>query len=286
MNQQHRPRSRLGLAASGLTLILAAGLGSSAWAADAAATSEVVKTAPAEVGEVVVNGIPFKETVLPTRLSTSSVYGLDLNVMDTPRNTTLLSTTQLETLNIQDPRAFSYLTASSYTRLVVRHAEHPAHPRPVRRRLLQRHALLVHPERLRRAAQFRRPGHHQHHQGPGQRHRRAGAGVGGQADFITKRPSLIALDRIGASASFDTVSNRRWTVDVQGPIIPERARGAAQLFGRGQRQLFLRPLPCTRRPSTSPCAGSRTASTRLDFNGEVNSQQYTRTSASTGSTRT
>ena len=65
--------------------------------------------------EIVVNGIPYKETVLPTRMTSSSAYGLDLKVMDTPRNTTLLSTTQLETLNIQDPRAFSYLTSSSYT---------------------------------------------------------------------------------------------------------------------------------------------------------------------------
>src|ERR1035438_8840265 len=86
-------------------------------AAEAASPANATEgpSAAAEVSEVVVNGVPFKETVLPTRLSTSSVYGLDLSVMDTPRNTTLLSTTQLETLNIQDPRAFSYLTASSYS---------------------------------------------------------------------------------------------------------------------------------------------------------------------------
>ena len=68
-----------------------------------------------ELEEVVINGIPKYETVLPTRLSLDSVYGFELNVIDTPRNTTLLSTTQLQTLNIQDPRAFSYLTSSSYS---------------------------------------------------------------------------------------------------------------------------------------------------------------------------
>lgn len=87
--------------------------GPAASAAGPTATARSEKDAP-EVAEVVVNGVPFRETVLPTRLSSSSTYGLDLNVMDTPRNTTLLSTTQLETVNIQDPRTFSYLTSSSY----------------------------------------------------------------------------------------------------------------------------------------------------------------------------
>ncbi|MEJ0065250.1 MAG: hypothetical protein WDM85_07200 [Caulobacteraceae bacterium] len=67
-----------------------------AMAADADATSQtpvatqsISPTAKsAQVSEIVVNGIPYKETVLPTRMSSSSVYGLDLGVMDTPRNTT------------------------------------------------------------------------------------------------------------------------------------------------------------------------------------------------------
>src|ERR1700761_8532931 len=86
-----------------------------AHAADAPAAAPAPATKDATVDEVVVNGIPYKETVLPTRLQNQSTYGIDLNVMDTPRNTTLLSTTQLQTLNIDDPRAFSYLTSSSFS---------------------------------------------------------------------------------------------------------------------------------------------------------------------------
>jgi hypothetical protein len=118
-----RRAARLGgVAVVALAASLAAGR---AFAGEsAAAADQPVITAPpatqsisptASVTEVVVNGVPYRETVLPTRMSTTSVYGLDLSVMDTPRNTTLLSTTQIETLDIQDPRAFSYLTSSSYT---------------------------------------------------------------------------------------------------------------------------------------------------------------------------
>ena len=103
-----RARARL-LGFSAMSLALAAIAPARALAADAT-------PAPvSDVSEVVVNGVPYRETVLPTRLPDSSTYGINLSVMDTPRNTTLLSTTQLETLNLNDPRAFSYLTSSSYT---------------------------------------------------------------------------------------------------------------------------------------------------------------------------
>ena len=64
-------RVRLTLAASTLVLALATGFSGLAWAAEPAPTpankAAVAKAAENEVSEVVVNGIPFKETVLPTR---------------------------------------------------------------------------------------------------------------------------------------------------------------------------------------------------------------------------
>jgi hypothetical protein len=41
--------------------------------------------------EVVVEGVPPAENIMPTARPTQSVYGLDLGVMETPRNTTILS---------------------------------------------------------------------------------------------------------------------------------------------------------------------------------------------------
>jgi outer membrane receptor protein involved in Fe transport len=78
-----------------------------------------VATAPAtsadELDEIVVNGIKRGDLILPTTVTSTSAYGLDLGVMDTPRNNTVLSRAQLDALNVQNPEGFSYLTSSSYT---------------------------------------------------------------------------------------------------------------------------------------------------------------------------
>src|SRR6202012_2937108 len=71
--------------------------------------------AQSDLDEVIVNGIRRGDLVLPTTVTSSSAYGLDLGVMDTPRNNTLLSKAQLDSLNIQNPGGFSYLTSSSYS---------------------------------------------------------------------------------------------------------------------------------------------------------------------------
>ena len=67
-----------------------------------------------DLDEIVVNGIRRGDLILPTTVTSTSAYGLDLGVMDTPRNNTLLSKTQLDALNIQNPGGFSMLTSSSY----------------------------------------------------------------------------------------------------------------------------------------------------------------------------
>ena len=78
-------------------------------------------TTPTELGssenldEIVVNGIRRGDLILPTTVVSSSAYGLDLGVMDTPRNNTVLSKVQLDALDIQNPGGFSYLTASAYS---------------------------------------------------------------------------------------------------------------------------------------------------------------------------
>jgi outer membrane receptor protein involved in Fe transport len=64
--------------------------------------------------EIVVNGIRRGDLILPTTVTSTSAYGLDLGVMDTPRNNSLISKAQLDALNIQNPGGFSYLTSSSY----------------------------------------------------------------------------------------------------------------------------------------------------------------------------
>jgi outer membrane receptor protein involved in Fe transport len=80
------------------------------------ATPTLIPTSSSgDLDEVVINGIRRGDLILPTTVTSTSAYGLDLGVMDTPRNNTLLSKAQLDALNIQNPGGFSYLTSSSYS---------------------------------------------------------------------------------------------------------------------------------------------------------------------------
>ncbi len=261
-------RRGLTLAASALSLSVATS------AAEAELPIPTAPTAAApELSEVVVNGIPFKETVLPTRLSTSSVYGLKLGVMDTPRNSTLLSTTQLETLNIQDPRAFSYLTASSYS--------DSSFGTPNIPRIRGQYSdVYYNGMRL----SFSQNGYGAPPnfdvldtisitKGPAGVTEGVGPGVGGQVDFITKRPSLTGDIRAGQT-SFDTVGNRRWSVDVQGPLIRNRLGARLSYSGENSDSFFYGHFH-RKEAAYVAIRWQPNAKYRLDVNGELNWQQYT-----------
>src|ERR1700677_3579901 len=101
--------------------ILSCSIAAAYHSADAQPAGETTNpvTAPAgssnNLDEIVVHGIKRGDLILPTEVTSTSAYGLDLGVMDTPRNNTLLSKAQLDALNIQNPGGFSYLTSSSYS---------------------------------------------------------------------------------------------------------------------------------------------------------------------------
>lgn len=230
------------------------------------------KGAP-DIAEVVVNGVPFRETVLPTRLSSSSTYGLDLSVLDTPRNTTLLSTTQLETVNIQDPRAFSFLTSSSYTdssfgtpnipRIRGQYADvfyngmrdsftQNGYGAPINFDAFQNISITKGPASV--------------IDGPG-------ADVGGEVDFLTKRPNLNR-DTISASATFDTVGNRRWTIDAGGPIIKDNLGILISYSGEDSSSYFTGHY-LDRNAVYVAVRWNPNDRYSLDFNTELNVEQYT-----------
>jgi len=228
---------------------------------------------PTELSEVVVNGIPYRETVLPTRLSSTSIYGLDLNVMDTPRNSTLLSTTQLETLNIQDPRAFSYLTASSYT--------DSAFGTPNIPRIRGQYADLFY-NGMRMSftdngygapVNFDSLENISITKGPASVIDGPGPGVGGEADFITKRPSLTRFAETG-SASVDSVGNHRWTLDVGGPLIENQLGLRLSYSGEDSGSYFYGHY-MRKNAVYAAVRWEPNDKYRLDFNTEVNDEQYT-----------
>ena len=115
MNHDRNYGARLCAAAAAMAVLAPAG----AWAQQQVAQNAApppIRTAGGEdvheVAAVVVNGVPYRETVLPTRMATSSVYGLDLSVMDTPRNTTLDSTWLGEAHGLLVPDVFDVVDAA------------------------------------------------------------------------------------------------------------------------------------------------------------------------------
>jgi hypothetical protein len=101
------------------SVIMSCSIAAAYHSADAQPAGETTNpvTAPAgssdNLDEIVVHCIKRGDLILPTEVTSTSAYGLDLSVMDTPRNNTLLSKAQLDALNIQNPGGFSYLTSSS-----------------------------------------------------------------------------------------------------------------------------------------------------------------------------
>jgi iron complex outermembrane recepter protein len=83
--------------------------------APVATTSISAATATGDLQEVVVNGIKRGDLIMPTTVTSDSAFGLDLGVMDTPRNNTVLSKVQIDALNVQNPGGFSALTSSAYS---------------------------------------------------------------------------------------------------------------------------------------------------------------------------
>jgi hypothetical protein len=69
-----------------------------------------------ELEEFIVADVPIEESILPTTRPFDSVYGTGRNIMETPRNVTIISREQLDAISIYDVRDFVKLTASSFTR--------------------------------------------------------------------------------------------------------------------------------------------------------------------------
>jgi outer membrane receptor for monomeric catechols len=262
----------LRLGASLLALGLAIGA-SPAWAAATDAAAAAAPAASTDISEVVVNGVPYKETVLPTRLQNSSTYGINMSVMETPRNTTLLSTTQLETLNINDARAFSYLTSSSYT--------DAAFGTPNIPRIRTQYADVFYNGMRDSLTQngYGAPINYGAFaninitKGPANVVDGPGPDTGGEVDFLTKRPNMNQATGM-VDATFDTVNNRRWTVDASTPIIKGDLAFLLSYSGEDSGSYFYGHF-MRKNAVYGALRWEPNDKYMLDVSGEVNAEQYT-----------
>src|SRR5271170_3173314 len=187
-------------------------------AASANTPSTVTQASASDnLDEIVVHGIKRGELILPTTVTSTSAYGLDLSVMDTPRNNTVLSKAQLDALNIQNPGGFSFLTSSSYSDASFGQPNVP--------RIRGQYADMFF-NGMRDSftlngygapISFNSVDSIDIVKGPASVQGGAGAGVGGSINIVTKMPSLTKTSE-DFGIEFDTQQKRRATADVDGPL--------------------------------------------------------------------
>jgi outer membrane receptor protein involved in Fe transport len=171
----------------------------------------------ADLDEIVVHGIRRGDLILPTTVTSTSAYGLDLGVMDTPRNNTLLSAVQLDALNVQNPGGFSYLTSSSYTDASFGEPNVP--------RIRGQYADMFYNgmrdsftlQGYGAPISFNSVESIDIVKGPASVQGGPGAGVGGEINVVTKMPSLTKF-AADFNVEVDTQQRRRASADVGGPI--------------------------------------------------------------------
>ena len=199
--------------------------------ADAGADQPAVKpptdvttpmASPTDLDEIVVHGIRRGDLILPTTVSSTATYGLELGVMDTPRNNTVLSKTQLEALDIQNPGGFSYLTSSSYSDAAFGEPNVP--------RIRGQYAdIFFNGMRDSFTSQgygapmsFNSIDSIDIVKGPASVQGGPGAGVGGSIDIVTKMPPLSKF-AANFNVEVDTQQRRRATADIGAPVTPDMA---------------------------------------------------------------
>jgi outer membrane receptor protein involved in Fe transport len=204
--------------ALGIALVVLATLPQAAVSQQTTSTSATSGSAVGgDLEEVVVNGIKRGELILPTTVTSTSAYGLDLGVMDTPRNNTVLSKAQLDALNIQNPGGFSYLTSSSYSDASFGEPNVPrirgqygdmffngmrdsftlnGYGAPISFNSVDTIDII---------------------KGPASVQAGPGAGVGGAIDITTKMPSSTRTTET-YNLEFDSQQKRRASVDIDGPL--------------------------------------------------------------------
>lgn len=169
-----------------------------------------------------VTGVPIQDQILPTARPFSSVFGTDDDILDVPRNVTIISRDQMDDINIQDVTDFSKLTSSSYTDS---NFGSPANP-SIRG---QSADVMINGMRQRigesgdgMPVDFNLVESVNIVPGPATAVQGATAYVGGFVDMITKQPFFDG-DHGSVSYTYGSYDTNRWNVDLGGPISPTLA---------------------------------------------------------------
>jgi catecholate siderophore receptor len=181
------------------------------------------QTSSSTLQQIVVTGaqIPIDEAIVPTVRPTTAAYGLDQNVLNVPRNITIISRAQLDDINVKDPADFTKLTPSSYTTSNFGNASNPA----IRGQLADvfvngiREPFVVSGAGL--PIDFNAVDSVDIFKGPPSVEYGVSSYVGGFVNLNTKQPFFDGFHG-SVSTTIGTYDQYRWTLDIGGPIIADK----------------------------------------------------------------
>ena len=170
---------------------------------------------------VIVTDVPFEQSVLPTVRPYTAAFGLDDNILDVPRNVTVISREQLDSINIDSVRDFSKLTSSSFTTTNFGAPSNPSIRGTISDVLLngQRRGLTSNGNGL--PLDFNQVESVSILKGPPPALYGASQYVGGFIDLVTKRPYFDKFQG-QVSGTVGTYDQNRYTLDFGGPIIKDK----------------------------------------------------------------
>ena len=195
----------------------------------AALSPLIAQTAPAKAGSDVVTmskfevkDVPIDLQILPTARPFNSVFGTDDNIVDVPRNVTIISRQQLTDISITDVLDFSKLTSSAFTttnfgapsNASIRGQSSDLFINGVRARITSNGNGLP--------VDFNSVESVNIVKGPATAVQGSSMYVGGFIDLISKRP-YFDVTKGSVSYTLGSYNTNRWTVDTGGPFSKELA---------------------------------------------------------------
>jgi outer membrane receptor protein involved in Fe transport len=189
-----------------------------------AQTTPPVDDSPPKDGEIlelerfkVTSDVEIEEMVLPIARPFNSVFGTDDNIVDVPRNVTIISRQQLSDISIESVLDFSKLTSSAFTttnfgapaNASIRGQSADLFLNGVRARITSNGNGMP--------VDFNSVESVNIVKGPATAVQGASMYVGGFVDLISKRP-YFDKTKGSVSVTIGSYNTRRWTADIGGPI--------------------------------------------------------------------
>lgn len=231
---------------------------------------EAVQSGPERV---IVTDVPLEESVLPTIRPYTAAFGLDDNILDVPRNVTIISREQLDSVDISSVRDFSKLTSSSFTTTNFGAPSNPSLRGTTADVLLngQRRGLTSNGNGL--PLDFNQVESVSILKGPPPALYGASQYVGGFIDLVTKRPYFDKFQG-SVSGTIGTYDQNRYTLDFGGPIIKDKLAYRISYSGEESGSFYENGSQSTQ-SIYAAITWTPTDKYRLEFNGSFFQADYT-----------